>query len=101
MTTSRGVGGGSVNDRVLTALLNEMDGIELLLNVTILAATNRPDVIDSALLRPGRIDRLLYLGPPDLETRAEIFRVEFRRMSIAADVDINELAAQVARPYLL
>ena len=95
MTTSRGVGGGSVNDRILAALLNELDGIEALVNVTILAATNRPDVIDSALLRPGRIDRILYVGPPDQATRKEIFQIEFRRMSVAKDVDVNELAAQV------
>jgi SpoVK/Ycf46/Vps4 family AAA+-type ATPase len=97
MTTSRGGGGGGggVNDRILTALLTEMDGIETLVNVTILAATNRPDVIDSALLRPGRIDRIMYVGPPDLEARAAIFRIEFRKMAIASDVDADELAAQV------
>jgi SpoVK/Ycf46/Vps4 family AAA+-type ATPase len=97
MTTSRG-GGGSVNDRILTALLTEMDGIEALTNVTILAATNRPDVIDSALLRPGRIDRIMYVGPPDLESRAAIFRIEFNRISIAKDVDVSELAAHVQFP---
>lgn len=95
MTTSRGGGGGGVNDRILTALLTEMDGIETLVNVTILAATNRPDVIDSALLRPGRIDRIMYVGPPDLEARAAIFRIEFRKMAIGSDVDADELAAQV------
>lgn len=96
MTTSRGEGGGSVNDRILAALLNEMDGIERLVNVTILAATNRPDVIDSALLRPGRIDRILYVGPPDLASRAEIFEIEFRRMAVAKDINVMELAAQVS-----
>lgn len=96
MTTSRGNGGGSVNDRILAALLNELDGIESLVNVTILAATNRPDVIDSALLRPGRIDRILYVGPPDLVTRKEIFRIEFGKMSVATDIDVDELAVQVA-----
>jgi SpoVK/Ycf46/Vps4 family AAA+-type ATPase len=95
MTTSRGGGGGGVNDRILTALLTEMDGVETLVNVTILAATNRPDVIDSALLRPGRIDRIMYVGPPDLEARAEIFRIEFRKMAIGSDVNADELAAQV------
>jgi AAA family ATPase len=95
MTTSRGNSGGSVSDRILAALLNEMDGIESLVNVTVLAATNRPDVIDSALLRPGRIDRILYVGPPDLNSRKEIFRIEFRKMAVANDVDIDELAAQV------
>jgi len=83
-----------VSDRILAALLNEMDGIESLVNVTVLAATNRPDVIDSALLRPGRIDRILYVGPPDLDSRKEIFRIEFRKMAVANDVDIDELASQ-------
>jgi SpoVK/Ycf46/Vps4 family AAA+-type ATPase len=96
MTTSRGVNGGSVNDRILAALLNEMDGIESLVNVTVLAATNRPDVIDSALLRPGRIDRILYVGPPDLATRKEIFNIEFQRMAVAKDIDVDELALLVS-----
>jgi AAA family ATPase len=95
MTTSRGEGGGSVSDRVLAALLNELDGIEALVNVTILAATNRPDVIDSALLRPGRIDRILYVGLPDLPSRIDILRVHTQRISVAKDVDIRELAIHV------
>jgi AAA family ATPase len=95
MTISRGEGGGNVNDRILSSLLNEMDGIESLVNVTILAATNRPDVIDLALLRSGRIDRILYVGPPDLPSRAKIFEIEFRRMSVAKDIDVMELATQV------
>jgi len=95
MTISRGGGGGNVNDRILASLLNEMDGIEELVNVTILAATNRPDVIDSALLRPGRIDRILYVAPPDLKARIEILQIEFRKMSIAGDVSITKLAAEV------
>ena len=95
MTTSRGGGGGVVNDRLIAALLNEMDGIEPLVNVTILAATNRPEMIDPALLRPGRIDRILYVGPPDLETRKEILQIEFRKMSIGSDVDVDDLAAKV------
>jgi len=95
MTTSRGGSGGSVNDRILAALLTEMDGLEALKNVTILAATNRPDVIDSALLRPGRIDRIMYVGPPDLESRAAIFRIQFQGIAIADDVNVDELASQV------
>jgi len=96
MTTTRGGSSGAgVGDRILTALLNEMDGIEALRNVTVLAATNRPDVIDSALMRPGRIDRILYVGPPNLETRKDILHIEFRRMAIASDVNIDELAVHV------
>ncbi|KAK9237626.1 P-loop containing nucleoside triphosphate hydrolase protein [Lipomyces kononenkoae] len=84
----------SGGDRVLTSLLNEMDGIESMGNVMVLAATNRPEIIDAALLRPGRIDRLLYVGPPDLEARKKILEVRFRRMSIGLDVDIMNLAIQ-------
>ncbi|KAK9430540.1 P-loop containing nucleoside triphosphate hydrolase protein [Lipomyces doorenjongii] len=81
-------------DRVLTSLLNEMDGIESMGNVIVLAATNRPEIIDSALLRPGRIDRMLYVGPPDLEARKKILEVRFKSMSIGLDVDIMTLAIQ-------
>ncbi|CAO3594195.1 unnamed protein product [Absidia cylindrospora] len=89
---SSGDGGTSVADRVLSQLLNELDGIEPLVNVTVVAATNRPDIIDSALLRPGRIDRILYVGPPDLASRREIFRIQIRKMTCDNDVDLEELA---------
>ncbi|KAJ3178078.1 spermatogenesis associated protein 5 [Geranomyces variabilis] len=82
----------SVADRVLSQLLAEMDGIEPLVNVTVVAATNRPDIIDSALLRPGRIDRVLYVGPPDEASRLEIFRIGTARMACAADVDPRGLS---------
>ncbi|KAG5439362.1 hypothetical protein PCK2_000811, partial [Pneumocystis canis] len=84
--------GEETTTRVLSALLNELDGIENLKNVTILAATNRPDVIDHALLRPGRFDRIIYVGLPDIEARKEIFKIKFRSMNIANDVDIDELS---------
>src|ERR1700712_4963595 len=77
---------------VLTTLLNEMDGIESLLGVLVLAATNQPQSLDLALLRPGRFDKLLYVAPPDLLGREEILRVRTRKMDIAEDVDIPELA---------
>ena len=64
---------GSLN--VLTTLLNEMDGIESLRDVTVLAATNKPEVLDLALMRLGRLDTILYVGPPDLEARQEILRI--------------------------
>ncbi|RIB15032.1 P-loop containing nucleoside triphosphate hydrolase protein [Gigaspora rosea] len=92
---STDVGSGiSVADRVLSQLLNELDGIEPLVNVTVVAATNRPDIIDNALLRPGRIDHILYVSPPDLSSRREIFRIQLRKMSCAMDVDIEELAIE-------
>ncbi|KAG4304011.1 hypothetical protein PORY_002534 [Pneumocystis oryctolagi] len=84
--------GEETADRVLSALLNELDGIESLTNVTILAATNRPDVIDHALIRPGRFDRIIYVGLPDLETRKDIFKIKFKTMNVSNDVDIDELS---------
>ncbi|KAJ3475296.1 hypothetical protein NLI96_g11932 [Meripilus lineatus] len=84
--------GGGSHEGVLTSLLNEMDGVQELVGVTVVAATNRPDAIDSALMRPGRLDRILYIGPPDLEGREEILRIRTRKMKVAQDLDIAELA---------
>ncbi|KAG2196509.1 hypothetical protein INT47_012803 [Mucor saturninus] len=95
LTVKRGAsgdGGTSVADRVLSQLLNELDGVEALVNVTVVAATNRPDIIDDALLRPGRIDRILYVGPPNLESRREIFKIQLLKMACDSDVDIEEIA---------
>lgn len=85
---------GSRNNglNVLTTLLNEMDGIESLKGVTVLAATNKPEALDLALLRPGRFDDLLYVAPPDQKGREEILHVKKRKMDFAEDVDIPELA---------
>jgi AAA family ATPase len=85
-------GGRNSGVNVLTTLLNEMDGIETLKGVTVLAATNQPQALDLALLRPGRFDKLLYVAPPDLAGREEILRVRERTMDLDADVDIAELA---------
>ncbi|KAM7022010.1 ATPase family gene 2 protein homolog A [Passerculus sandwichensis] len=84
-------GAGNVADRVLAQLLTEMDGIEQLKDVTILAATNRPDMIDKALLRPGRIDRIIYVPLPDAATRREIFRLRFQSMPVSDDVCLAQL----------
>ncbi|XP_041267938.1 LOW QUALITY PROTEIN: ATPase family protein 2 homolog [Onychostruthus taczanowskii] len=84
-------GAGNVADRVLAQLLTEMDGIEQLKDVTILAATNRPDMIDKALLRPGRIDRIIYVPLPDAATRKEIFRLHFQSMPVSNEVCLAEL----------
>ncbi|TCD65859.1 AAA+-type ATPase [Steccherinum ochraceum] len=73
-------------------LLNEMDGVQELLGVTVVAATNRPDVIDSALMRPGRLDRILYVGPPDQAGREEILRIRVKKMSVEPDLDISRIA---------
>ncbi|WOO82216.1 AAA family ATPase AFG2 [Vanrija pseudolonga] len=84
-------GGEGGHGGVLTSLLNEMDGIEQLSGVTVVAATNRPDVLDAALTRPGRLDRILYVGAPDRETRKEIFRIRFASMAVEPGVDVDEL----------
>uniref|UniRef100_A0A8C0L3S5 AFG2 AAA ATPase homolog A n=1 Tax=Canis lupus dingo TaxID=286419 RepID=A0A8C0L3S5_CANLU len=87
-------GAGNVADRVLAQLLTEMDGIEQLKDVTILAATNRPDRIDKALMRPGRIDRIIYVPLPDAATRREILNLQFHSMPISNDVNLDELIFQ-------
>jgi len=90
----RGTGGGDahVTERVISQFLTEMDGLEELRNVVIIAATNRPDIIDSALLRPGRFDRLLFVPPPDLEARRQIFKIHTRKTPLGEDVNLDELA---------
>ncbi|RAH52874.1 AAA-domain-containing protein [Aspergillus piperis CBS 112811] len=81
---------GGVN--VLTTLLNEMDGIEELKSVLVIAATNKPEVIDPALMRPGRLDNILYIGPPDYEARKEILDIWFRKSVINPEVEVDVLA---------
>ncbi|XP_042325696.1 ATPase family protein 2 homolog isoform X4 [Sceloporus undulatus] len=88
---------GNVADRVLAQLLTEMDGIEQLKDVTILAATNRPDMIDKALIRPGRIDRIIYVPLPDSATRREIFKIQFRTMPISDEVHVDELVQRTQK----
>ncbi|KAG8944521.1 AAA+-type ATPase [Tulasnella sp. 424] len=83
---------GDSHDGVLTTLLNEMDGIQELLGVTIVAATNRPDAIDPALMRPGRLDRMLYVGPPDLNARKEILQIKLSKMAVDPALDLEALA---------
>ncbi|MGC9071581.1 MAG: AAA family ATPase, partial [Acidilobus sp.] len=81
-----------VTDRIVNQLLTEMDGIVPLSNVVVLAATNRPDILDPALLRPGRFDRLIYVPPPDKQARKEIFKIHLRKVPLASDVDVDRLA---------
>ena len=83
-----------VTERVISQFLTEMDGIEELKGVVVLAATNRPDLIDNALLRTGRFDLLFELPPPDKITRAAIFRIHTKNKPLNDDIDIQELAAQ-------
>ncbi|MFP3044761.1 MAG: CDC48 family AAA ATPase [Thermocladium sp.] len=79
-------------DRIVAQLLAEMDSISRLDDIVIIGATNRPDMMDPALLRPGRFDRIVYIPPPDKEARFEILRVHTRNMPLAKDVDLEELA---------
>ena len=82
-----------VSERVVNQLLVELDGIEELQGVVVLAATNRPDIIDSALLRPGRFDIFVYTPAPDVQARHAIFKVHTRGMPLADDVNLERLAA--------
>jgi AAA family ATPase len=82
LAAERGVAQSSVGDRVLAQILTEIDGIEKLKGVIIVAATNRPDMIDKALLRPGRLDSIIYVPLPDCETRLEIFKIRTRNMPL-------------------
>ena len=79
---------------MLSQLLAEVDGLSPRTHVLVVAATNRPDLLDAALLRPGRFDRLVYVPPPDTEARAAILRVIMRSMSVGAGVDAHQVALQ-------
>ncbi|MFR9779304.1 AAA family ATPase [Micromonospora sp. MS34] len=86
---------GGTTDRVVAALLTELDGVEALRNVVVVGATNRPDLVDPALLRPGRLERLVYVPPPDGPARAEILRAASRDVPLASDVDLATLGAEL------
>ena len=84
-----------VTERVISQILTEMDGLETLHNVVVIAATNRPDIMDPALLRPGRFDRLVYVPPPDLAARKEILRIHTKGKPLDGDVDLDKLATKM------
>ena len=90
----RGMGyaDSGVTERAVSQLLTEMDGIAALEDVVVIGATNRPDILDPAILRPGRFDRLIYVPPPDEKARLEIFKIHTRKMPLADDVDLERLA---------
>ena len=88
----RGHDSTGVTDRVVNQLLTELDGVEGLKGVTVLAATSRPDLVDAALLRPGRLDRLVRCGAPDAAARGAILRAAARRVPLAPDADLGALA---------
>ena len=93
ITPSRGTGSDSnVTERVVSQMLSEIDGLEELHNITVIAATNRPDIIDPALLRPARFDRLIYIAPPDEKSRHEIFKIHMEGKPLGNDVDLEKLS---------
>ncbi|CAM9584947.1 unnamed protein product [Heterosigma akashiwo] len=89
--------GGGAGDRVMNQLLTEMDGVGAKKNVFIIGATNRPDIIDPALMRPGRLDQLIYIPMPDLEARIGILKATLRKSPVHKDVDLGYLAAQTEK----
>jgi len=97
LAPTRGSGGDSgVTQRVVSQFLTELDGIEELKGVLVLAATNRKDMVDPALLRPGRFDSIIELPPPDEEARLEIFKIHTRGKPLARDVDLAQMARDSA-----
>jgi transitional endoplasmic reticulum ATPase len=90
----RGVGfsDSGVSERVISQLLTEMDGMVTLEDVVVIAATNRPDIVDPAVLRPGRFDRLIYVPEPDEKSRTQIFKIYTKDMPLAKDVSMTQLA---------
>ncbi|GAA4932784.1 AAA family ATPase [Actinoplanes utahensis] len=96
LAPARGQGtDGGVTDRVVAALLTELDGVEDLRNVVVIGATNRPDLIDPALLRPGRLERLVFVPPPDAEARTAILRASSKSVPLDDAVDLAALGAEL------
>lgn len=90
-------GGGNdsgVTERIVNQLLTSMDGVEVLQGVVVIGATNRPDILDSALIRAGRFDKMIYIPPPDRDARRLILDVHTRNMPLSTDIDLNSIAAQ-------
>jgi transitional endoplasmic reticulum ATPase len=81
-----------VTDRIVNQLLTEMDGMQSLKGVVVIGATNRPDILDPALLRPGRFDRVIFVPPPDYQARLQILKIHTKEMPLAPDVNLEELA---------
>jgi len=92
-----GLGEPAVTERVVNTILSEMDGLEELQGVVVIGATNRPNLVDPALLRPGRFDELIYVGVPDQDGRRHILGIHTKSMPLADDVDLDELAARTER----
>ncbi|MDD5253672.1 MAG: CDC48 family AAA ATPase [Candidatus Nanoarchaeia archaeon] len=86
--------GSRVMETVVNTILAEMDGLEELTDIVVIAATNRPDIIDPALLRPGRFDRIVFVKPPEIEGREKIFNVHTKKMPLGKDVNVKKLAEE-------
>ncbi|MCC6829444.1 MAG: CDC48 family AAA ATPase [Novosphingobium sp.] len=102
LVPARGMGGGGAGEpqvtaRVVNTILAEMDGMEELQSVVLIGATNRPALVDPALLRPGRFDELVYVGTPDLPGRVRILKIHTGKMPLADDVDLDVIAAETER----
>ncbi|HID17529.1 TPA: AAA family ATPase, partial [Candidatus Bathyarchaeota archaeon] len=87
-----GYGDSGVTERVISQLLTELDGVESLENVVVMAATNRPDMLDPAILRPGRFDKLVYVPAPDEHTLLQIYKIHTKKIPLAKDVNLTYLA---------
>ncbi len=95
LASKRGMDSGTkVTERVLNQILAEMDGIEDLSNVIVVGATNRPDMLDSALMRPGRFDRIVFVGVPEKEGREQILKIHTKKMPLDKDVDLKKIAEE-------
>jgi len=90
-----GFGDSGTTERVISQLLTEIDGLEMIKQVVIIAATNRPDIVDSALLRPGRFDRFVLIPPPDLKARLKILQIFTKEMPLGKDVDLKLVAKDI------
>jgi len=93
-----GFSDSGVSERVISQLLTEMDGIVALEDIVIIAATNRPDIVDPAVIRPGRFDRLIYVPEPDEKSRLQIFKIYTKNMPLAKDVELSQLVT-MAKNY--
>jgi len=90
-----GFGDSGSTERVISQLLTEIDGLEMIKQVVIIAATNRPDIVDNALLRPGRFDRFVLIPPPDQKSRLKILQIFTKEMPIAKDVNLKQIAKEI------
>ena len=90
-------GDSHVTERVISQTLTELDGLEELKDVVVIAATNRPDIVDSALLRPGRFDRMLFIPLPNIEARMEIFKIHTKNKKLDKDVNLGDLVKKTER----